>query len=113
MRRERFEQLLKKLQERELSINRTKGREYAAETDVLDNFKRISRALRERGLEISPEVVCLVYLQKHIDAIFNVVARGETLSDEDLEGRVVDARLYLALLLSLFEEGNDSTEQSS
>ena len=104
MTREKFTELLKQLQDEELRLNQTKGEEYAGSEDVLSNFKRISGALRSRGLNVPPEVVCLVYLQKHLDAIYSCVANGGKALSEPIGGRIADARLYLALLYALLLE---------
>lgn len=87
---------------RKLSV--TKGVEYANdETDQLANFKRLAQALNT-----SPEVICSVYLTKHLDAIQNFVRRSGTgqmvVTSEPIRGRILDAILYLVLLRAIIED---------
>jgi hypothetical protein len=96
MNRDEFETLLETLQESELSLNRTKGQEYAGTDDALSNFKRIAREL-----DISPLVVCYVYFHKHIDSIRSYVKNPGSQLSESLQSRFADARLYLALMYAL------------
>ncbi len=96
---EEFDKLLNRIHEEEIAIGKTKGKEYT-QGDRLDNFKRLAQELN-----ISPEKVLWVYLKKHMDSISNWVKAGETLS-EPIESRILDARVYLALLWGLVEEKN-------
>ena len=90
-------------------MNQTKGVEYAGQEDALANFKRIADMFKTRGLDIEPEHVCLVYLQKHLDAIWHIAVGGKELS-ESLRGRILDARLYLALLYAVIEEKRSESQ---
>ena len=103
MRRFDFEQLLGELQTEELLINRTKGEEYAQDTEEVDdallNFKRAAEFL---GL--SPLQVCTVYLYKHFAAIASYAENGETKSNESTRGRINDLRLYAALFMGLVKD---------
>lgn len=99
MNRGDFVDLLKDLQAKELSINQTKGVEYAGRMDALRNFKQIASLLNQR-----PQSVCMVYMTKHFLAIANCIAEQKTLSDESFTDRIADLRLYAALLLALIEE---------
>jgi len=103
MNRSEFTHLLDMLFDKIKRINDTKGVEYAGQDDALANFKRIARGLQERGFRITPEIVCLVYLQKHLDAIYSYVGSDRERS-EPIEDRVCDAMLYLALLYGLISE---------
>ena len=107
MRRDRFAELLAVLQSEEAEVNQTKGEEYSGPDDALANFKRISGQLAARGMNVSPELVCMVYLQKHLDSIYSYVA-GRGKPSEPIRGRIVDARLYLALLYALIVERESS-----
>lgn len=78
----------------------TAGRaEYAGE-DVLKNFKSCGL-----DLELPPEVVCFVYLKKHIDGIATYVRTGKKQRDS-ISGRITDAINYLILLQLIFTEKN-------
>ena len=73
----------------------TKGHDYAGEGDRLANFKRIG--LR---LGLSPKMVCLVYIHKHLDALITDAqeggVKGEPVS-EKLKDIVAYAMLYAGL----------------
>ena len=96
--------ILDKLYEAEKSIGKTKGREYT-QGDRLDNFKRI---VQEVGM--TPEQCLWVYLKKHLDSIAYYVKNGK-LESESLFSRVVDARVYLSLLLGLQKEREIEDDQ--
>lgn len=94
--------LLRNLAGIEETIFKTKGAEYSDGQDVLSNFKHIGQMLG-----MSPLQVCLVYMTKHYLSIAAYVRNVGTLSDESLDSRVVDLRLYLALFLALATEGDN------
>jgi hypothetical protein len=90
-------EVLDKLFDAEKQIGLTKGKEYT-QGDRLDNFKRLAQ---ETG--ITPEQVLWIYLKKHLDSIAYYVRHGK-LESESLESRILDARVYLSLLLGLAKE---------
>jgi hypothetical protein len=98
MDRTKFTELLERSHQRELALNNTKGKDYAGDEDALRNFKE---AAAELGL--TPEQVLGVYLHKHYAAIRSYIENGSVAS-EPIQGRIDDARLYLALLQGLVEE---------
>ena len=98
MTREDFSSLLETLWLEERRLNLTKGREYASDEDVLSNFKDSAQ-----GLDLPPRIVWYIYFKKHIDAITYYCRTGQFLS-EDIRSRILDARLYLALLYAMIEE---------
>jgi hypothetical protein len=87
-------EIVDRLFELEKQIGITKGHEYT-QGDRLDNFKRLAQ---ECG--ITPEQVLWIYLKKHLDSIVYYIREGK-LESETLESRIVDARVYLSLLLGL------------
>lgn len=95
---EEFDKLLEKMYQEENQIRNTKAIEYT-QGDRLDNFKRIAKELG-----ITPKQVLWVYLKKHLDSIASYIKTGAVLS-ESIEGRIMDARVYLSLLRGLIEEG--------
>ncbi len=109
MKREDLVSLLEVLQQDEMEINLSKGREYAqGDEDALQNFKVISKLVKLMfGADVSPEIVSFVYMAKHLLAIGDYVKHGDSRSNEPITGRVEDARLYLALLLGLLEDAAD------
>lgn len=92
-----FDKLYERMVKEENEIAITKAHEYT-QGDRLDNFKRIGNELG-----IKPELILYVYLKKHIDSIAHYIRTGTVLS-EPIEGRIKDARVYLALLRGLIEE---------
>lgn len=81
-------------------LNRTKGRDYSGDEDVLENFKR-----NAERLGLTKEQVLGVYMNKHLDAIYTYISTGKVES-EGIEGRIHDAVFYLILLLVMAEEGH-------
>jgi hypothetical protein len=121
-RREYFEAFF----EKEVEITLTKGREYASDEDTNRNFKLIASIINQAAplhttcpecgcrvdYEISPLLVLVVYLFKHLLAIVDYLGREESLSDESLLGRLLDAVVYLKIYGGLAEElggGGDVT----
>lgn len=94
-----FEELYQKMTEEEIKIGKEKGKEYTQGNDRLDNFKRIAK---ESNLD--PKMVLWVYLKKHLDSICSFIKYNQTFSEEPIEGRIKDARVYLALLRGLIED---------
>lgn len=99
MLRSEFTELLKELDAEELRINATKGEEYCQQdADALKNFKRNAERL---GTE--PLKVCALYLFKHIDWLETYIKTGKE-GSEGLRSRILDIRLYSALLYALTTE---------
>jgi hypothetical protein len=82
----------------ELEIGETKAQEYSSAEDRLSNFKRLGKQL-----DLDPKKILWVYLTKHLDSILRYINSGEVLS-ESIEGRILDCRVYLSLLLGLIKE---------
>lgn len=100
MKNDVFFKMLKEMQKEELSVMISKGKEYTVSSDdKLANFKSIADRLN-----ITPEIVCMCYLLKHMDSIRNYILTGKTYSDESIEGRILDARNYLPLLLAIIKD---------
>ena len=101
MNRQDFERLLIDLNESELAINRSKGEEYCQkDSDALKNFKR-----NGERLGIDPILVCSLYLFKHVDWLETYIKTREE-GSEGIKSRILDLRLYLALLYALIAEGD-------
>lgn len=104
MNREQFREFLNELVEKEYKLNMTKGREYAKDEDVLSNFKSAAE-----DLGVTPWQAWGLYFKKHVDAILNYCRTGRVLS-ESLLSRILDARLYLALLAAMEQEQASSSK---
>ena len=77
-------------------------KEYAGDSDnVFANFIRVAKAT-----DSTPTQVLLVYLLKHIDGITNYIKGHET-QREPIEGRIVDAIVYLTLLSGMIKENKE------
>lgn len=94
--------ILAGLQQAELEASNTKGNEYSPRDDALSNFKQAAEAL---GL--TPYQVLWIYMHKHWRAVTHFCRHGRVLSCETLASRIMDLRLYLALLLALAEDLGD------
>lgn len=100
MTNDEFYKLFEKMHSDEESVMISKGREYTiGSDDKLQNFKDVAR---QTGLK--PIQVWSVYFLKHIASIQNYVKDGVEASNEPIEGRIMDARNYLALLAGLIKE---------
>jgi hypothetical protein len=95
-----FYEMLKKMVEEEEKTMVSKGREYTVGSDdKLANFKDVAK-----NTGLTPMQVWAVYFLKHIASICNYVKDGREASNEPIQGRIMDARNYLALLRGLIEE---------
>jgi len=95
---EYFHKLYKNMVEEEIKVSSEKGKEYT-QGDKLDNFKRLGKELN-----IDAKLVLWVYLKKHLDSICSYIRNNQTFSEEPIESRIKDARVYLALLRGLIED---------
>lgn len=103
MRAELFRSLLDQIHVDLVKLTESKGREYAASVDQLANFKRQGVAL-----DLAPEMVLMVYLSKHMDTIREYCkGRADGRLSEPIESRILDAILYLCLLLAFVREETD------
>ena len=81
-------------------ISLLKGEEYTvSDNDKFKNFKSVAERTHT-----SAEVVCTVYLLKHMDSIRNYVLHGKESCDETISGRIIDAVNYLCLLHGILIE---------
>ncbi len=91
---------LEQFHRRLVQLSESKGAEYANDTDQLANFKRLGARLH-----VEPELVCLVLLTKHLDALDHFtwkLSSGEPfVTSEPVQERVEDAVNYLLLFSAL------------
>ena len=98
--KEKMAMVMKDLQEREMEMREAGQKEYAHDdNDAFANFRRVAEAT---GLNM--QEVLFVYLLKHIDGIAAYI-KGHRSQRESIQGRIVDARVYLALLSGMIYEG--------
>ena len=100
---EDFEKLLDKMIEEERGMRATKGKDYTVGDDRLNNFREIAEDMTAAGFPIGMKQVIWIYFYKHIQSIRRYVCTGK-ISSEPIEGRILDARVYLSLLRAVVEE---------
>ncbi len=93
-----FDKLTEEIFDKIRDISATKGKEYAPGDDRLGNFKRAGEAAG-----IRPEQALWVFLDKHLQTI-SYYCKNERVESESIEGRLLDAVVYLILLWGLVAE---------
>lgn len=89
-----------------LKLSDTKGAEYASDRQNQNRHENFDRAAVRMNL--TPEQVLQVLLDKHITAIYTWISRvanppkTEVVTSEPITGRIDDAILYLILLKGLY-----------
>lgn len=103
MTQDQFKQLLDSMEAEEHATILGKGAEYTrGQADRLASFKETAGFA---GIE--PRQVCLIYMNKHWQSLCNFVATGKVNSNEDVTGRIMDLRVYLALMRAIIQEERD------
>ncbi len=99
MTKDKMAMVMKDLQEREIYMREEGQKEYAHDdNDAFANFRRVAEAT---GLNM--QEVLFVYLLKHIDGI-SAYVKGHRSQRESVMGRIIDARVYLALFAGMLAE---------
>lgn len=100
MTRDRFLQLLDTLESTEKELCATKGEEYThGNDDRLSSFKETAALAG-----VTARQACFVFMLKHFQAVASYSKQGKVLSNESLQSRVTDLRLYAALFLAVVED---------
>ena len=103
MLRDEFETLLDAMIAEEKATILGKGEEYTrGQKDRLASFKESASFAG-----VKPIQVCMIYLNKHYQSLAHFVATGETKSGEPIEGRIMDLRVYMALMRALIQESRN------
>lgn len=98
-----FEVIFNQMIEEEKQTMHSKGKEYTEGNDNEDRLYNFHQIAKEIG--ITPMQAWYVYFRKHVSSIASFVkSDGDIHSDESIEGRIKDARVYLALFRGLVEE---------
>jgi hypothetical protein len=108
MNREDFIKSRTALREIADAVGKSKGRDYAGEVDVLDNFKQAAV-----GTGMTKYQCWSIYFHKHVSAIMNSIKANPAapqVESEPLAGRIVDCINYLQLLNSMLEEEGESAK---
>jgi len=88
------------MQVEENRIMLLKGEEYTvSDEDKFKNFKSIGERTNVSALKVA-----MIYFLKHVDSIRNYEQHGTEASDEEIEGRIMDARNYLLLMGGIIHE---------
>ena len=91
--------VMERLQKYEMQMREEGQKEYAHDDEnAFANFERVAE---QTGM--TREQVLWVYFLKHIDGI-SAYIKGHRSQREGIQGRIVDARVYLALLSGMVEE---------
>lgn len=87
------------LVEKEISIFTLKGGEYSGDSNRFLNFEKLAEELGNHPLEVA-----WIYFSKHKDGIATFIKDKKVRSNEDVLGRINDARNYLALIAGMTEK---------
>jgi len=107
MLRPAFNEMLKRMIKEEMEVLTGKGEEYTvSDEDALANFKGVAA---DAG--VTPLQAWYIFFNKHVRSIANYVKTGKAASDEPIQGRILDARNYLALGRALIEESTNENKE--
>lgn len=81
-----------------INMGATKGKEYANSESRFANFDRTAAELGLTNIRVA-----WVHIKKHLDGIASY-CRTEQLFSEPIEGRIVDAIVYLTLIAGMIAE---------
>jgi hypothetical protein len=98
VRKDKFSELLDRIQSDEKSVRESGQQEYARGEDAFGNFNRIAESI-----SLDRKIILSIYAAKHWDGILSWLD-GNKSQREDIRGRIKDLRMYLALLWGMIEE---------
>ena len=98
MTHQNFDEYQIKLIEKVIGMRDTKGKEYANSESRFANFDRAAAELGLTNIQVA-----WVYIKKHLDGIASFCRTEKELS-ESIEGRIVDAIVYLTLIAGMIVE---------
>ena len=98
MTHEEFDKYQNKLLNKVVGIGATKGKEYSNSESRFANFDRAAAELGLTNIQVA-----WVYVKKHLDGIASFCRTEKELS-EPIEGRIVDAIVYLTLIAGMIAE---------
>lgn len=100
MTQDEFKLLLSAMEDDEHAVVLGKGQEYTrGQKDRLSSFYEIASFAG-----VTPKQVCMIFMAKHWQALAHFVATGTTKSNEGVDGRIMDLRVYLALMRALIQD---------
>ncbi len=86
-----------------------KGRDYSGDDDANSNFKRLAKTL-----DLSVFQICMVYCQKHIDAVQNSIKKNPYAPErhaESIRESIIDIINYMIIIYTLLDEAESITEE--
>lgn len=98
-----YNKIVKMMIKEEEHVGKTKGLEYSTDQDKLEMFNTLSLLLG-----VSKDMICTIFIMKHIFSILSYIKNGKTLS-EPIEERIKDIRVYLSLFRAIIEEKKSQT----
>jgi len=98
MTHKQFDEYQEDLLNKVVGMKDTKGKEYSNSENRFANFERTAAELGLTNIQVA-----WVYTKKHLDGIASYCRKEQTLS-EPIEGRIVDAIVYLTLIAGMIEE---------
>lgn len=99
MTRDEMEKLMECLSKDSLQIWKEKNKEYSLDDNPFHNFDDSAKVAG-----VDRKTVLLIFLQKHLNAIFTYIREGHLYSNEPIECRITDARNYLDMLYCMIQE---------
>jgi hypothetical protein len=79
-------------------LQNTKGKEYSSDYDCLHNLKN------GEEIGVSSLQKAWIFTDKHLSSIKSYIKRGQEISNEPIEGRILDAMNYLFLMYCVIHE---------
>ena len=108
MTKDEMKEVMENLQKYEMQMREEGQKEYAHDDEnACANFERVAE---QTGM--TREQVLWVYFLKHVDGIAAYI-KGHRSQREGIQGRIVDARVYLALLCGMVEGEELKCDSSS
>lgn len=100
---QRFYEILAKAAE----THSKKNYQYATVSDPLSNFKRCGEMvapLFKDTIKNKPLAICLAYMSKQIDGVFQMIGLGKTNTVEEVRDKLNDILVYAGIAMILEEE---------
>lgn len=104
-------QLVQEINEKGISLMKSKGHDYAGE-DILKNFKQMHQACALFGVDLSRvEGVHMFYILLKIQRLCNLLFSNKVAKNESIDDTLIDLRNYVDLLnCTLSEKRRDPVE---